>query len=637
MAFSLSTATSQTASFTLGFAFRQGDIPTGSGVTASIANVQVVPKSTWPDGSLRIAIVSGSAVLNAASALTVTLSAGTAAGGTALTTADLKTTGVTASVGCGSFGTVSWSGADWDSPFQTWVSGPRMSSWIYRKPVGSDAHLVAWLEVRLYAGGDVEVLPWVENGFVNVAGPTSKSATFSFTLGGGQRFSAAIDLPARTRTPLLSGSALSHWLGTDPGVTVKHDTTYLMASRLVPTYGVTIAPSNSLLNALPTTFAPQQQGMFRDTMSATGYHPSIGLLPQWDVLYLTSTSSVPYAAVVRQGYSAGRYASHYRDENTHRPIRFSNWPNLTIYSAATAVGTAPPVYDTGHHPSMGYFAYLVTGRFYFMEEIQFLATYNYMRQSADVILIRQREKGLFNSGSGDVTVRGSAWCVRTLAQAAVATADADPLRADLIASLEANIEWNHARYVAQTNCPQGIIQPYASSYGSGNGHQIEAFWQQDFYTAAFGFALAAGPSIQTAVKTKLQAFFAWKAQSAVGRLGPANSSSWLYADAANYVSEVAPTGAHWDDGTGPWAGSWGEMYRWNFPSASTTDPGLLRGGNFPGAASYWGNLTPAIAYAVEHGVSGALAAYQRMTGAGNYSLLADDYMTAPEWAVSPRT
>ena len=30
----------------------------------------------------------------------------------------------------------------------------------YRRPIGSDAHLVAWLEVRLYAGGAVEVLPW---------------------------------------------------------------------------------------------------------------------------------------------------------------------------------------------------------------------------------------------------------------------------------------------------------------------------------------------------------------------------------------------------------------------------------------------------------------------------------------------
>ena len=32
-----------------------------------------------------------------------------------------------------------------------------MSSWVYRKQVGSDAHLVAWMEVRLYVAGAVEL------------------------------------------------------------------------------------------------------------------------------------------------------------------------------------------------------------------------------------------------------------------------------------------------------------------------------------------------------------------------------------------------------------------------------------------------------------------------------------------------
>ena len=35
-----------------------------------------------------------------------------------------RTPGVTAAIGCGTFGAVSWEAADWDAPLQGWVTGP---------------------------------------------------------------------------------------------------------------------------------------------------------------------------------------------------------------------------------------------------------------------------------------------------------------------------------------------------------------------------------------------------------------------------------------------------------------------------------------------------------------------------------
>src|ERR1700761_7173559 len=138
MAFNLNSATAATAApFCIGFAFKSGDVPSGQGVTGNLAHLQVTPMNRWPDGSLKFALVAGRAALAANTNLTVTLAAGTAASGTALALSDLKPTNVTASVGCGSFGTVSWATTDWDSPFRSWITGPEMSSWIYRKPVGS--------------------------------------------------------------------------------------------------------------------------------------------------------------------------------------------------------------------------------------------------------------------------------------------------------------------------------------------------------------------------------------------------------------------------------------------------------------------------------------------------------------------
>ena len=40
-------------------------------------------------------------------------------------------------------------------------------------------------------------------------------------------------------------------------------------------------------------------------------------------------------SVVRNGYSAGRWEIHYRDENSNRPLRFSQYPNLTMNASST--------------------------------------------------------------------------------------------------------------------------------------------------------------------------------------------------------------------------------------------------------------------------------------------------------------
>lgn len=638
---SLATGTSSTqAPFCLGFAFREGDIPAGQGVVPSLAGVQVIPKSRWPDGSLRIAIVSGTANLTAGTVAALDLAPGSAALGAALGTADLKGTGVVASIECGGFGTCTWSGTEWDSPFRTWISGPFMSSWIYRKPVGSDAHLVAWLEVRLYAGGAVEVLPWIENGYLTVAGPSNRPATYRFVLGGTERFSAAIDLPHHCRTPLVSGAVVSHWLGANPSVVVRADATYFQRTELVPSYRGTVAATATAVTRLPSTYAPLQQGSYPAGMGQTGYHPGIGLLPEWDVLVLTCpNSNAPLEAVQRNAYSAGRYPLHYRDESTNRPLRFSQWGRISTNSSTifqyppTATGTSPQYWDIPHHPSVGYMAYLLTGRWYFLEQLQFAATYNYLQQPDD---IRQRSSGIFLSNSGASTVRGAAWANRTLAQVAIATPDDDELRDEFLASLAANIDFNHGRFVSQSNNPFGIVTPY-SDYGTPtDGKVIDAPWQQDFYTAAYGYMLAMKPNLTQATMDKLTAFFAWKARSIIGRLGGTASTDWLYRDAAQYNFVVALVDApDWSGGTGPWAASWGALYQATLGSSNPGIAGDLRGGNFPEGTSYWGNLQPAISYALRHQVAGAQEAYDRMVGAANWAQLVVTFDQNPVWGIRP--
>lgn len=656
MAFSLSSSAAiALAPFCIGFAFRQGDVPAGKDVVGSVANLQVVPKNRWPDGSLKFAVVAGRADIAAGQPLTVSLAAGTSAGGTALALADLKATGVTASIGCGSFGTVSWSGTDWDSPFQSWISGPQMSSWVYRKAGGTDAHLVAWLEVRLFAGGAVEVLPWVENGYLNVAGPVNKSATYTFTLGGVSRFNGAIDLPHHCRTPLVSGAALSYWLGTDPQVVIRHDVLYLQTSELVPSYWAKVSGTAGVVQQLASSFTPLQAGNFNydgGGMPATGYQEPIGLLPQHDVLYLTTDGSVAattYAAVVRNGYSAGRYPIHYRDETTNRPLRFSSYPHLNINDSSfkdtggsttgsyTPIpsGTAPPVWDVAHSPSVGFTAYLLTGRWYFMEEVQFATTCNYLG-NGDNSVLRNGSQGLVQTCVDAWQTRSCAWDWRARAQALCVTPDDDTLlRNELVASVESNIDHFFNRYVAQPNNPFGWIKPGTSSYDGTIS--TNAPWQQDFVTAAFGYSLSMGLPLSSAYMTKLSAFFHWTAKSAVGRLG--TSSQFWYINAVAYTAKISATALpDFDGGTGPWYADEAAMYAATYatpPAWLGTKDGVLAGEIMPGERSFWGNLQPAIAYAVRHGVLGAQAAYGRLVGATNWNNLLTAFNSAPVWSVKP--
>lgn len=646
-----STQSSSAAPFCVGYAFRAGDIPAGRSVVGSVGSLQATVKNRWPDGSVKFAVIAGRTSLSAGQSVAVTLSAGTAAGGAALALSDLKGTGVVAAIGCGGFGSVQWSGADWDAPFASWISGPQMSSWVYRKAVGSDAHLVAWLEVRLYAGGEVEVLPWVENGYLNVSGPTSKAATYTFTLGGTQRFSQAVTLPHHCRTVLLSGAGLSHWFGVaDPLVTPKHDAAYLMASELVPTYMASVSPTAAAVTGLVSTFQPLQQGNFEyesDTMSSTGYCPAIGLLPQHDMLYLTSTASATYAAVVRNGYSAGRYPYHYRDETTNRALRFSAYPNLALGSGSsvtdtgsgsqrtpTATGATPPQWDMAHSPAVGFMAYLLTGRWYFMDECQLVAGCNYLNHDTS---IRSNATALMRPYPGAVQTRAAAWGFRALAHALTVTADDDTvLRGEYQASVQNTIDFFHARHVANPggSNPLGLVEGGGDTFGAAV--LGDRCFMQDFFTGAWGYALAMNLPITAAAKTKMTAFFAYNAQQIIGRLGP--STGWWYINAAVYNVPLAPADQpNWDAGTGPWYANHKAAYEaWKALEPSTwlgTTEGALAGEIMPGAQSFWGNLQPAISYAVRHGVTGAAAAYSRMTSASNWASLVAQFNTIPVWSV----
>jgi hypothetical protein len=539
-----------------------------------------------------------------------------------------------------------------------------MSSWIYRKPIGSDAHLVAWLEVRLYAGGAVEVLPWVENGYINVASPSNKSATYGFSLGGTSRVSVAIDLKHHQRTPLINGAELSYWLGSDPGVTALHDRVYLMSTELVPTYWATVASGASIVTGQPSTYAPLQQGSFTynqstaDYMPNPGYAAPIGLLPEHDVLALTCSDADRVSvvrAVVRNGFSAGRYGTHYRDENTNKPIRPLDHVGTCVpgsrgifgaggaYAGGTNTpapsGGNPPMWDTAHCPSVGFMAHLITGWHYFLEEAQFAAGINYLGRANLSVQRGTGGEGYLQVDVDSVGVRDSAWGFRTLVQALAITPTTDAWHDPWRTVLQNNIDRYRSLYVAQANNPLGFTKNGTTAY-TGFLSTL-APWQQDFMTAAWGYGSLMGIPVQAGYTTKWDEVFAYMAQSITFRLG--NTSGWPWQNPALYNIRVSATNTpDWDTGTGPWytaaqaySNSTGAL-GWLASTSGNTIGDENIPGSYPAAArSYLGNLMPALSYAVRKGASGAVTGYNKLAGASNWTTITNAFNSSPVWGVKP--
>jgi hypothetical protein len=73
MQFTLTSASTTTQPFAIGFAFKQGDIPTGYYPVTDVTASQVNVLTRWPDGSAKWGVVAGSVGLTADTPATVSL------------------------------------------------------------------------------------------------------------------------------------------------------------------------------------------------------------------------------------------------------------------------------------------------------------------------------------------------------------------------------------------------------------------------------------------------------------------------------------------------------------------------------------------------------------------------------------
>ncbi|HZW21721.1 hypothetical protein [Noviherbaspirillum sp.] len=671
--------------FTVGQVFAKGALLPADGLAGRMSNgtsinLQVDVKATHPDGSVRHAIISGVVPALAASEVRgmdlVKAAAGSKTGAAPTT---LTNAGFTAGVSVNLGGIVYTASADAllkAGGYKTWITGPLVNEWQVSAPLKNSAgtphpHLTARFAVRSYTGlNKARVDVTVENNWAYEPKPQNFTYDATVTVGG---------------QTVFSQPALKHfhharwrkvfWWGGAPQAEVQHNGKYIIATGAMPNYDTTVTVSSTALAGLDSRWlksniAPMGSGVVLPGMPTTGGRPDIGPLPEWSAMYLLSMDNRAKKVTLGVGDLAGSWPIHYRDKKTDMPVSLDNYPYMTLLGAASDAinpvtklselfpacgGDCATIYqpDSSHQPSMSYLPYVTTGDYYYLEELQFWANYNMLKDNPRY---REFAKGIVKSDQ----VRGQAWSLRTLGHAAYITPDSHPMKKYFVDRVGYNIDWYTATYVTGNPNNLGVIdgsgtlafKPMAYTTPAGAKTGL-APWMDDFFTWSVGHLVELG-------FTNAKPLLTWKAKFPIQRL---TGAGYCWIDGATYALAVRPTE------TSPLYATIGEAYRSTMRNASggaltnstgaaylnqqcasqamadwrtqyDRDRGVNRvawkAGEMDGYATvpsgYPSNMQPALAVAATSGQANARAAWDLFMRRP----VKPDYSTAPQWNVVPR-
>lgn len=607
---------------TFGQVFAPGDVPDGALLAArTLAGLgiplQVDAKARHADGSLRHAILSMIIpALQAGSTESIGLilsSENPAPGGITpdqlLTTAyDVNVTlNVAGTIYAASAREILQSSVSIDA-VDTWLSGTLVAEWLVMSPLKDGngnlhPHLTARFDIRAYAGLDrIRTDIILENNWTYVPEPSGFEYDVTISVGG---------------TDVYSKSGLMHthharwhkviWSGQEPNVYIRHNADYLIKTGAVPNYDQSVNISQSAISGMQTSFEPMSNGNLTSYMPTTGAQPGIGPLPRWAALYLLSMDARAKANTLANGGAGGSYQIHYRDKKTGLPVSLDDFPRMTILGnpidsksdafpeVTNGLGQYTP--DDAHQPSIAYLPYLVTGDYFYLEELHFWANYNMLMANPNY---RGFEKGLLKWGQ----VRSQAWSLRTLGHAAYITPDTHPMKAYYVERLGHNLDWYNSTYSSNPDANKlGILE---------RGVRTPRPWMDDFFTWAVGHLVELGFA-------EAELLLEYKATFPIGRMTP--PYCWLYASL--YSGTFA-------DSAGNIFANFADYYNANFYDQECSGYEMI--GRPWNPTGYGANLQPALAMALDAGVPNAREAWATYETRDPKQ----DYSESPQFAVVPR-
>lgn len=662
--------------FTFGQVFQEGQLAPTDGLAAKLADGTVVRlqadvKATHADGSVRHAVVSGVLPsLGANQSQKLQLVKSTASEKSTVTPQNLLNTGLTSDITI-TIDNVKYTATLADAIASgnpvNWLSGGIANEWIFNAPLKNAAGsvhpmLTARFGVRWYSGlnKQARVEAIVENNKTWVSG---SNLTYDVNVNVGGRSVYAKN--GLTHYHHSRWHQFAWWdAANDSAVDVMLNTAYLIATKAVPNYDQSIVPNESALAGLgkqitSTNTGPMSIGPVVAAMGTTGGRADIGPLPHWSVMYLLSGDKRARDSMMAAADGSGSWSIHYRDEKTGYPIRTDNEANKNVSTHFNMSRSGPlPVprcaasdsskcvtpygEDTSHEPSLVFLPYLVTGDYYYLEELQFWAASNPLGTAP----------GYNGYGKGLVRwqqVRGQAWSMRTLGHAAYITPDASPMKSYFTTQLDNNLDFYYQTYVVGNPNKLGLYD------GSGEGSfQINgtAPWQDDFFTWSFGYLSELGFSKATPILN-------WKAKFVVGRMTDPGFC-WIGAAAYFFWFRDSPTSPAFDTFAQVYQKTFGEDLRNDNTGKASAEqskkfvtlecgsqaqadvltainPGILwTAGRMIGYADstlgYPANMQPALAVAASSGIANGKKAWDVYMTRKNKP----DFSKGPQFDIIPR-
>jgi len=640
---------------TFGQVFAAGDVGAAQTVVGKLADgtsipLQVDVKARHTDGSVRHAIVSAKLANLVAGQPQVLImeKAAAPAAAPATSPAALLDAGFTATFNADIAGQRYTASADAllrSGVYKTWLSGTIANEWLVSAPLkdaGGNAHphLTARFAIRAFGDSQARVDVTIENNWAYEAAPQNFIYDAQVMVGGQSVYTkAGLNHYHHARWRKV------FWWGGEPTVHAKHNVSYLLATRALPNFDQSVIFTETKLNAWKTAYSgtkiePMGVGLASTYMPGTGGRDDIGILPAWGATYLLSMDKRAKDVTLGTADLAGSWSTHYRDKLTDRPVSLINYPYMTLLGqrtdtvnpatkkqeafplcATSTACTSPYSPDTSHQPGFAYLPYMVSGDYYYLEELQFWAMYVSFASNPHY---REFVKGLVKSDQ----VRGQAWSLRTLGEAAYISPDADPLKAHFTSFVNHNLDWYNVNYTNnETTNPFGVLtHGYAMGYNNGTGM---APWMDDFFTSAVGHLAELGFA-------KAEPLLLWKSKFPIMRMTDPGAC-WI--TGAIYSLNIRATS------TGPFFTTMGQAHMASNPTALTSTGCAstamatvlsLKVGEMTGysgaVTGYPSNMQPALAYSADVGGTAGAAAWNVFAARS----VKPNYGLGPQFAIVPR-
>ena len=413
------------------------------------------------------------------------------------------------------------------------------------------------------------------------------------------------------------------WQGGEVLARVRHNMSYLLNSGVLWHYNQNLTIAESTLKAEATKLAaadvgPMAKAFLNPSFGTTGGRPEIGPYPRWTALYLLSQDDRALQSMLANADAAGSVPIHYRDENTNQPINLEDHPGVALrYGASEAAYKLPTMTDSltiwapdsAHQGSFSFVPYVITGDVYHLEELMFWTAWNMGGMDPGP---RGREKGIVQYDQ----IRGQAWSMRSIGEAARVVPDAHPMRTYFVNRLRDNLNWYSGRYNSESAAvsPMGMME---NPFGLG----ATLPWQNDF------MAIVLAQLVQDGVH-EAQPFFDWLSAFTVGR--------FQHQTDAGYCLAKAPAmGLNIRDANKRFITTWRGLAEANWPGVNCDASLVVDPYSYPATVIGYAAYARAMLAAVHNaGKTDALTSYRVWVGMTPLQTDAA-FAVDPTWAIVP--